>query len=136
MIKSSASDSDGDKTVHSELHCGGYVISYDKVVLPNYLVQLLSQNDVIVDIGVDEELNERANGGDLDDDARKCDDTVREVELERSRFFKGDNGIDKADEGEMKSVLIHVGETMDPDEVKVPKPLDDWVGPYPNTSKG
>ena len=36
----------------------------------------------------------------------------------------------------MKSVLLHVGDTMEPDEVKVPKPLDYWVEPSPNTTKG
>ena len=40
---------------------------------------------------VDEELNERRNGGDLyddDDNAKDFIDTVREIELERSRVFK------------------------------------------------
>ena len=36
----------------------------------------------------------------------------------------------------MKYVLLHVGDTMDPDEVKVPKPPDDWVGHDTNTAKG
>ena len=39
-----------------------------------------SQNNFIVDIGVEEELNERANGGDSDDDgddSRYFDDTMR-----------------------------------------------------------
>ena len=33
-------------------------------------------------------------------------------------------------------MLLHVGETMDPDEVKIPKAPYDWVEPAPNTSKG
>ena len=36
----------------------------------------------------------------------------------------------------MNSVLPHFGDTMDPDEVKVPKPPDDWVNPSPNTANG
>ena len=88
---------------------------------------------------MEEELNERGNGGDLDDDgddAREFDDTTREVKFEKSRVLLGYDGIEQADEGEMKSVLIHVGYTMNPDEVKVPKPPDDWVGPASNTAKG
>ena len=33
-------------------------------------------------------------------------------------------------------MLLHVGYIMDPNEVKVPKPPDDWVDPDPNTEKG
>ena len=47
-----------------------------------------------------------------------------------------DYSIDKADEKGMKYVLIRVGDTIDPDEVKVSKSPDDWVDPTPNTSKG
>ena len=47
-----------------------------------------------------------------------------------------DYSIDKADEKEMKYVLIRVGDTIDPNEVKVPKSPDDLVDPTPNTSKG
>ena len=36
----------------------------------------------------------------------------------------------------MNYVLLHVGDTIDPDKVKFPKPLYDWVDPAPNTSKG
>ena len=36
----------------------------------------------------------------------------------------------------MNSVLLHAGDTMEPDEFKVPKPLDDWFDPAPNTAKG
>ena len=66
--------------VHSEIFHGGYVTADDDMILPNYLVHLPSQNDLIVDIGVQEELNERVNGGDLYDvggDARDFDDTMR-----------------------------------------------------------
>ena len=35
----------------------------------------------------------------------------------------------------MNFVLLHTGDTMDPDEVKVPKLVDGWVEPAPNTSK-
>ena len=48
----------------------------------------------------------------------------------------GDEGIKQADEGEMNSVFLHVGYTMHPDEVKVPKAPDDWVDPPKNTGKG
>ena len=41
----------------ASVYHGGYVTSDDKVVPPNYLVNLLSHNDVIVDIDVKEELN-------------------------------------------------------------------------------
>ena len=80
MRKNSASDSDEDKTVHYELSRGGYVTSNDKVALTNYLVHLPSQNYVIMEIDVEEELNERRNGWDLDDvcdDAREFDDKTR-----------------------------------------------------------
>ena len=33
-------------------------------------------------------------------------------------------------------MLLHDGDTMNPDEVKVPKAPDDWVEPAPNTAKG
>ena len=48
----------------------------------------------------------------------------------------GDDGTDQADERGMNSMLLHVGDTMDPDEVKIPKASYDWVYPAPNTSKG
>ena len=48
MRKTIIIDSDGDKMVHSEQSCGGYVTSDDKVELPNYLVDLPIQNGVIV----------------------------------------------------------------------------------------
>ena len=38
------------------------------MALTNYLVHTPSQNYVIININVDEEMNERRNGGDLDDD--------------------------------------------------------------------
>ena len=52
------------------------------MALLNYLVQLPSHNYARVDIDVNKELNEKINGGDLDDDvdnARYFDDTMREV---------------------------------------------------------
>ena len=52
MRKISASDGDGDETVHSELFRVGYATAYDEVALPNYLVHLPSQNGVIVEIGI------------------------------------------------------------------------------------
>ena len=58
---------DREKRVHSEISRGGYVTAYDELALPNLLVQLQSHNCVIMDIDVEEELNERVNGGDLDD---------------------------------------------------------------------
>ena len=64
MIKTSVRGGDGYKMVQSELSCGGYVTADDKVTLPNYLVHVPSHNDVIVDIDVEEELNERVNGDD------------------------------------------------------------------------
>ena len=36
----------------------------------------------------------------------------------------------------MNSVLIHVGNTIEPDEVNLPKSPDDQVEPAPNTAKG
>ena len=38
--------------------------------------------------------------------------------------------------GGTNSVLIHVGDTIYPYEVKILKAPDDWVEPAPNTSKG
>ena len=37
--------------------------------------------------------------------------------------------------GGLNSVLLHVGCNMDPDEVKVPKPSDEWFDPNLSTSK-
>ena len=54
-------------------------------------MHLPSQNDVTMEMYVEEELNERRNRGDSDDDdddAKYLNDTVREIELERSRVFK------------------------------------------------
>ena len=48
MRKFSASGGDREKNVHSELSCGGYVTSDEKVSLPNYLVHLPSHNYVIM----------------------------------------------------------------------------------------
>ena len=64
MRKTNTSDSDRDETFHSEWFRGGYVTSDDEVELTTYLVHFRSQNYVIVDIDVEEELNERLNGGD------------------------------------------------------------------------
>ena len=36
----------------------------------------------------------------------------------------------------MNYMLLRVGDTFDPDEVKIPKAPYDWVGPDPNTSSG
>ena len=55
------------------------------------------------------------------DNTRYFDDTMREVELERSHIVLGDNRIDKSGKGEMNSFLLRVGNTIGPDEVKVPK---------------
>ena len=44
--------------------------------------------------------------------------------------------IDKSDEGGVKSVLLHFGDTIDSYEVKVPKPSYEWVVHDPNTEKG
>ena len=60
------------------------------MALTNYLVHLPRKNDVVVDIDVEEELNERGNYGDSDyggDDARDFGDTMRWLKLERSRIF-------------------------------------------------
>ena len=92
-----------------------------------------------MDIDVEEELNERVNGGDLDDvsdNARYFGDTMREIILERPRVLLGADGIEKANEGGMNFVLLNFGKNMDPYEVKVPKAPYDWVDPAPNTSKG
>ena len=98
--------------------------------LPNFLVHLPSQNYFIMDIDVKEELNERVNGGYLDDvgdNARYFDNTMREVKLERSRVLLGAYGIEKDDEGGMNYMLLNGGDTIDPDEVKIPKAPHDWV---------
>ena len=68
IIKTSMRDGKRYKSVHSEISHGGYVTSDDEVAFTNYLVHLLSHNYVIVKIDVEEELNERLNGGDSDDD--------------------------------------------------------------------
>ena len=47
-----------------------------------------------------------------------------------------DDGIEQADEGEMKYVLLCVGDNMYPDEVKAPKSPYEWVDPPPNILKG
>ena len=110
-----------------------YILSYPVVVISqkmtrwhgtNYLVHLSSQYDVIVAIDIEEELNGRGNGGDLDYDGENTidfDDKMREFKLDISRVLLGDDKIEKANERGMNSVLLHVGETMDPDGVKVPK---------------
>ena len=56
--------------------------------------------------------------------------------MERSRFLLGYDRIDQTGEGEMNSVLLHVGFTMDQDEVNVPKLPYDWVESATNTAKG
>ena len=130
---------DRDKRVHYEIFCCGYISERDELSLPNFLVHLPSQNYVIMDIDVEEELNERVNSVDLDDvgdNARYFDDTMREVKLERSRVLLVAEGIDQADKGGMNSMLLLLGDTMDPDEVKVPKSPYDWVDPDLNISRG
>ena len=141
MRKSRSSNGEGDETVHSELS-RGYCVTVDyKVALTIYLVHLPSHNYFMVEFDVEEKLNESGNGGGLDDDCdgtRDFDNTLRKVKLERSRVLLGDYGIEQTDKGYMKSVLLHVGDNMDPYEVKVPKSPspDNWVDPFPNTSKG
>ena len=73
---------------------------------------------------------------DFGDNARYFDDTMREINLDRSCVLLGADGIDHADDGGMNSMLLHVRDTMDPDEVKIPKASYDWVDPALNTSKG
>ena len=90
MIKTSASDGDRDKTFHYNQSRVGYVTSNDDVALSNYLVKIPSHTDVILDIDVEEELNDRVNGEDSDDDgddAIDLENTMREVELDRSFVF-------------------------------------------------
>ena len=48
----------------------------------------------------------------------------------------GDHRKQQSDEGDMNSVLLHGGDNMVPDEVKVPKAPDDWVYPPPNIENG
>ena len=50
MRKLSSSENYGDKTVRSDLSHSGYVTVDDEVELPNYLVLLPSQNDVVMEI--------------------------------------------------------------------------------------
>ena len=61
---------------------------------------------------------------------------MKEVKLDSSFVFLGDDVMEQADEGEMKSALLRVGDTMKPDEVKVPKAPYVWVEPPPKTAKG
>ena len=61
---------------------------------------------------------------------------MRGVELERPHVLLGYDRIDKTDGVDMNSMLINVGETMEPEEVKVPKAPYDWVDPAPKTAKG
>ena len=139
MRKSSAIDGDRDKMIHSVISHVVYVTADDEVSLPNNLVHLPTQNDVILDIDAEEELNSKVNGGDLyehGENVRDFDDTMREFVLERSRILLGDNGIYEVDEGQMNYMLLHVGGTMDPDKVNSPKSPYDWVYPDPNTAKG
>ena len=48
---------DGDKRVNSEIYRVGYVTADYELALSNYLVQLPSQNYVMMYIDVEEELN-------------------------------------------------------------------------------
>ena len=48
----------------------------------------------------------------------------------------GDDRIEKYDEGETNSVLLHVGDTIDPYEVKFPNAPDEWFYPSTNTANG
>ena len=96
MSKTSTKDGDGYETVHYEISRGGYFTADKEVVMPNYLVRLPSQNDVIVGIDLEEKLNERVNGGDLDDGgdyARNFGIKMSEFELERSCVLLVDDGI-------------------------------------------
>ena len=70
------------------------------------------------------------------DYSRDFGNAMRELDLERLYVLLGNEGIYKADKGEMNFVLLCVGQTMDPDEVKFHKAQDDWVDPSPNTAKG
>ena len=100
MIKTSSSNSDGDKMVNAELYRVGYVKAHDRMARPNYLVHLTIQNYFILDIDVEEELNKRGNGGNLDDyggDERNFCGTMKEVKLERSCVLLRDYGIEKYD---------------------------------------
>ena len=68
--------------VHSELSRGGCVTAYDNIALPHYLVHLPNQNDLVLDIEVEEDMNQRLNSGYLDGDgynARDFDDTMIKV---------------------------------------------------------
>ena len=78
---------------------------------------------------MEEELDKRRNCEDSDDgdNARDFDNTMKEVEMERPSVFLGENWIDKSDKGEINSVLINVGDTMDSDEVMLPKSSYGWV---------
>ena len=48
----------------------------------------------------------------------------------------GYDKVEQANEGGMKSTLLHVGDTMDPDEVNAPKSPDGLVGTAPNIERG
>ena len=55
------------------------------------------------------------------DNARYFDDTMRSFKLDKLRVLLGYYWIEQAGEGGVNSMLLHDGDTMDPDEVKVPK---------------
>ena len=128
MRKSSRSNSEGDKTTRSEIpHCSYFTVD-DNMALPNYPMHFPSWNDVMMDIGVEKELNQRGYFDDFyydGNNARRSINTIRDVELERSRVLLGYVRIYQADYGDITSVFIHIGDNMDPYEVKYPKPLDD-----------
>ena len=72
------------------------------------------------------------NGGDYyddGDDARAFDNSMMEFELESSCVLLGYEVIEKADQGGMKYVLLHVGGTINTDKLKVTKEPDGWVEP-------
>ena len=58
---------------------------------------------------------------DFGGNARYFDDTMREFRLERISVLLGDDGMDQVDEVGVNSMLLHVGDTMDPDELKIIK---------------
>ena len=58
------------------------------------------------------------------------------VKIGEVTYFLVDYGIEQSDEGGVKYVLLHAGDTMDPDELKFPKATYERVDPAPIIAKG
>ena len=124
MCKISTSNCDETETVFFQLYYVGYITEDYKVPLPSYLLNFPFQNDAILEIDDQEELNDRENGGYSYEDgdyAQFFDNTMRQFDFKRMNILLGVDSIDDSIEGWMNYALLHVGDTMDPNEVKIYK---------------